>query len=221
MLQCGNRQNPDANPFTTFISCFLDMHILTPPPHTHTHTHTHTCLNLYQWRCQTWPLCTDSHPHLLSFRRMKFFTSSRAAQGTGLSEHTWSGFPLLSDGKICFLIQSSLLPPGYATPRQIPAVWLQNLTDLKNSLITIPLKYPVTLTPTGGGNANHVSPWLREAWKQSLQYGGFGLYGEKWGRQRWRNPSYNETHSEKCLFKAASWKIWHILPEETFHKNLI
>ena len=58
MLQCGNRQNPDANPFTTFISCFLDMHILTPPPHTPTHPHQPTSPHLYQ------PRRTHTHTHM-------------------------------------------------------------------------------------------------------------------------------------------------------------
>lgn len=173
-----------SSPLATFISRLLNMHILNCPPHRRKTTHIQKAhvWTPYQRLCQTHtkcchnPLCHSLRfiPTLIFLQKNEIFTYSLATQGMWLSENTWSGLPLFSDGKICFLIQSSLLPPGYATPRQIPAVWLQNLTELKNSLITIPLKYPATLTPTNGGNANHVSQRLRGAWKQSHQYGGFG-----------------------------------------------
>lgn len=192
-----DKRNPDSSPLATFISHLLNMHIFNCPPCCRNTTHIQKVhiWTQYQWLCQTHKKCCHNPlnhslrfiPTFIFLQKNEIFTYSSATQGMRLSENTWSGLPLFSDGKICFLIQSSLLPPGYVTPRQIPAVWLQNLTELKNSLITIPLKHPATLTPTNGGNANHVSQRLRGAWKQNRQYGGFGSYAKKRGRRRrWR-----------------------------------
>lgn len=179
----------------------------------------------YQRLCQTHTKCCHNPlrhsltfiPTLIFFQKNEIFTYSLATQGMWLSENTWSGHPLFSDGKICFLIQSSLLPPGYATPRQIPAVWLQNLTELKNSLITIPLKYPATLTPTNGGNANHVSRRLRGAWKQSRQYRGFGAWAKSEEEDEEEEDEelpaiMTHIHRGVMALKSCFSKIWHILP---------
>lgn len=189
-----------SSPLATYFFCLLNMRIFSHPPHrcktTHiqkAHVWTHK-LHISDTKCCHNPLhhSVTFIPTLIFRHKNEIFMYSLATRGMWLSENTWSGHPLFSDGKICFLIQSSLFPPGYATPRQIPAVWLQNLTELKNSLITIPLKYPATLTPNNGRNANHVSRWLRRAWKQSHQYGDFGACAKKWGRRRRKNKKKSQ-----------------------------
>lgn len=128
----------------------LNMRILSCPLHRHKGAHKKgTCMNTqdpYQQFCQTHTKsCHDPPLSLTHIHTHTHFPSEEwnfhiflGDPGKWLSKNTWSGHPLFSDGKICFLIQSSLLPPGSAMARQIPAVWLQNLTELKNSLITIP-----------------------------------------------------------------------------------
>lgn len=113
--------------------------------HTHIATHTHHIRADQRHHTPTL-LQTHIHSHThtqsFSFRKMKFshFFATRGIQRDWV-RNTWSGPPLLSDGKICFLIQSSLFPPGSARPpRQIPAVWLQTLRrhSAKIFLITMP-----------------------------------------------------------------------------------
>lgn len=165
------------------------------------------------------------HNHTCFSWRMEFerFPRRPGESGWAQSENTWSGHLLFSDGKICFLIQSLLLPPGFATPRHIPAVWdSKTWQSLKNSLITIPENTHTMQSPNNGGNANCVSRWLREAWRWR-KIRRFWRPFWKWGGGS--PPLMIHIHE--------MWKFWYkgllfflltgadlpFWPEEKFHKN--